>query len=115
MLKTLWRGLILRCPNCGEGHMSSGLFQIRPTCPVCGVRFERKTGESTGASIIMLSILPIPALALAFVLLALDQTIWVAIGIPALLIVVLSVVGYRHMRGLWIAVVALTDGLTVDD
>ena len=116
MIKTLLRGLRLRCPNCGDGHISDGWFSIRETCPVCHVRFERKPGESTGANIITLSVLPIPALALAFGMMAInpDLSLLVVIGIPALLVVAASLLGYRHSRGLWIAVVALTDGLHVD-
>ncbi len=117
MLKTLLLGLRLRCPNCGEGKISQGLFQIRETCPVCHVRFERKPGESTGANIITLSILPIPALAIAFIMMAInpDLPLWIVFAVPAIFILVVSLVSYRHSRGLWIAVVALTDGLKTDE
>ncbi|MEQ8672551.1 MAG: DUF983 domain-containing protein [Aggregatilineales bacterium] len=117
MRETLLRGLKLRCPNCGEGHISDGLFSIKATCEVCGVRFERKSGESAGASIIWLSILPIPALILYFVMVAInpDLPLAVQLAIPLGFLLVMSLIGYRHIRGLWIAVVALTDGLHADD
>ena len=97
--------------------MSSGLFEIHESCPVCGVRFERKPGESTGASIMALSLLPIPAIAISFIMLLInpDLSLWVVIGVPAALILILSVVSYRHTRGVWIAIIALTDGLHTDD
>lgn len=116
MLKTLLLGLRLRCPNCGAGKISDGLFHIHETCPVCEVRFERRDGESAGASIVTLSFLPIPAIALAFfIMIALPETpLWVVFVIPAVMILVTSVIGYRHTRGLWIAVVYLTDGLYTD-
>lgn len=117
MLQTLLSGLMLRCPNCEQGQMGKGRFDIQETCPVCGVRFERKPGESTGASIVMLSILPIPAIALGFVLMAAfpDLGIWAVFGLLTVLVLVICVVTYRNARGLWVAVVHLTDGLVTDD
>ena len=116
MLRTLLLGLRLRCPNCEKGRISDGLFHIHETCPVCQVRFERKDGESAGASIMTLSLLPIPALIVSFVLMALNPELplLVVVGIPALLIVLTSILGYRHARGFWIGIVAVTDGLYPD-
>ncbi len=30
-----------RCPNCGEGHVGKGFFNIQPECPVCHAVFDR--------------------------------------------------------------------------
>lgn len=30
------RGLALRCPHCGEGHLFRGFLKVRETCEVCG-------------------------------------------------------------------------------
>jgi len=116
MLKTLWLGFFLRCPNCERGPMSSGLFQLRETCPNCAVRFERRSGESTGAMIIMLSLLPFLGLVLFFILYAInrDYALWVLLGAPLALIVLIGVLGYRHVRGLWVAIIHLTGGLYTD-
>jgi len=117
MLKTLLLGLRLRCPNCGQGRMGQGMFNIHETCPVCHVRYERKPGESTGASIVMLSLSPIPAIILGFILLTLfpELSIWAVMGILAVFVLALTVLFYRNARGLWVAVVAMTDGLATDD
>jgi len=117
MLKTLLLGLRLRCPNCGQGHMGKGMFDIHETCPVCHVRYERKPGESTGASIVMLSVSPIPAIAIGFILLALfpEISIWAVFAILTLFVIAVTVLLYRNARGLWVAVVAVTDGLTTDE
>lgn len=117
MLQKLLRGVFLRCPNCGQGHISSGFFQMRERCEVCGVRYERKSGESAGASILWISLLPILALVLFFVLYAIndDFSLWVLLGLPLLFVVVVGVLGYRHARGVWIAITDLTEGLQPDD
>ena len=38
-----------RCPECGEGRIFASRWQMNPTCPVCGIRFERGPGYFTGA------------------------------------------------------------------
>ena len=56
-LKRLLRTtLLLRCPHCGEGKLFESMYRVRPTCPVCGVRFERNPGEWTGAVVIVYAI-----------------------------------------------------------
>nr|WP_314073981.1 DUF983 domain-containing protein [uncultured Roseococcus sp.] len=30
------RGLALRCPHCGKGHLFRGFLKVRETCEVCG-------------------------------------------------------------------------------
>jgi uncharacterized protein (DUF983 family) len=40
-LKLLGRGIRLRCPNCGKGHIRQSWFHLRPRCPVCGLRTDR--------------------------------------------------------------------------
>src|SRR5690606_28697538 len=47
-LRVLWTAFRLRCPNCGQGRTFTGLFAMNKTCPYCGVRFERESGESVG-------------------------------------------------------------------
>jgi uncharacterized protein (DUF983 family) len=42
--RLLWRALLLRCPNCGSGHLFTGFFKIKERCPNCGILLER--GES---------------------------------------------------------------------
>jgi uncharacterized protein (DUF983 family) len=32
----LKRGLALRCPECGQGHLLRAYLKVRPTCEVCG-------------------------------------------------------------------------------
>ena len=45
----LMKGLRLKCPRCGEGHMFSGLFKMRSECGSCHFRFEREAGYFVGA------------------------------------------------------------------
>jgi uncharacterized protein (DUF983 family) len=41
LLRTLTRGLLLRCPNCGGGPLNATWFRMREACPRCGLKVER--------------------------------------------------------------------------
>jgi uncharacterized protein (DUF983 family) len=115
-LHKLWLGLTLRCPHCGEGYMSASFYDLKETCEVCGVRFERRPGEATGAMMIMLSVMPIIGLAVFFFMYTLiTDSVWFLIGLVLVLEIAGIVVGYRYVRGLWVAVIELTSGLEPDD
>lgn len=42
--RIFWRGVRLRCPNCGGRGVLAGWFQLRHRCPHCGLVLDR--GES---------------------------------------------------------------------
>jgi uncharacterized protein (DUF983 family) len=117
MFKKLLLGFFLRCPNCEKGSISDGLFSIRERCEVCHVVYERRSGESVGASAIWMMGLPIVPLLLFFVLIVINDkfSTWILLGIPLLVTVLIGVLGYRHMRGLWIAFAYLTGGVYADE
>lgn len=43
-LRIIWRGLRLRCPNCGGGGILDGWFRLKHRCPTCELVLDR--GES---------------------------------------------------------------------
>ena len=45
-LLALRRGLRQRCPRCGEGSLFLAWNRLRESCPVCGLPFERHTGDT---------------------------------------------------------------------
>jgi uncharacterized protein (DUF983 family) len=40
--KLLWRALRLRCPACGGGPVFVSWFRMCPSCPACGLAFDRE-------------------------------------------------------------------------
>ena len=40
------RGLRKRCPRCGEGPLFAGWNHLRESCPVCGLAYEKRTGDT---------------------------------------------------------------------
>jgi uncharacterized protein (DUF983 family) len=114
-LHKLWLGLALRCPNCGQGRMFSGLFSMEKTCPHCDVRYERLSGESIGGMFInlglaeVISVFGFFAIQLAFNPPMLPHILfWVAFNILFVLLF------YRHARGLWVAINYLSSGVYAD-
>jgi uncharacterized protein (DUF983 family) len=115
-LRKLWMGLRLRCPNCEQGHMFSGLFKIETLCPHCGARFERMSGESIGGTLINLSLAEVLSMG-GYLLtqwlfsppLVFQLTFWVTFN---LLFIVFF---YRHARGVWVSVAYLLGSVYPDD
>lgn len=113
-IRKLLLGLFLICPNCEQGRFGRGLFAIQPQCPVCAVKYERQPGEGTGAMILTLSLMPIVSIILFFILWNAGVDVWVNAIISISSVIVLCLLVYRHMRGLWVAVTHLTGGLRAD-
>jgi uncharacterized protein (DUF983 family) len=114
--KKLLLGALLRCPNCGQGHIMHGWFTVNPLCPVCRVRFERQPGEGTGAMMIIMSLLPLPTLLLFMVLYSLGTIpLGLLLGGLVLLLIVVALLAYRHARGIWVAIIDLSGGLKTDE
>ncbi len=114
-LKTLFRGLILRCPNCGKGVMFHGLFKMEPTCPYCGVRYERLPGESVGGMAVNLIVAETLSVAGYFVVDALlHPPFWPHVIFWMVFDLLFVVLFYRHARALWVAISYLTSGVYKD-
>ena len=46
IFQTLLRGLRQQCPRCGKGPLFAGWNRLHETCPVCGLEFERRVGDT---------------------------------------------------------------------
>ncbi|MDX1993221.1 MAG: DUF983 domain-containing protein [bacterium] len=115
-LKKLWCGVIVRCPNCERGAMFQGLFRMNATCPVCGVRFERRDGESLGGMMFTLGFAEVLSVGGFFLTEALfAPPLLVQLAVWTVFTVAFCVLFYRSGRGLWVSVVYLTGGVYRDD
>lgn len=109
-------GVRLRCPNCEQGRMFRHLFKIDATCDVCGVRFERRDGESIGGMAITMGIIPPLSILGFFVVEFLTPApVWLNAAFWLLFIVVGCVWIYRHSRAAWVAVSYVTGGVYADE
>lgn len=112
----LWLGLRLRCPVCEQGHMFSGLFTLNETCPHCGARFERLSGESIGGTLINLCVAELLSVG-GFIIteLAFDPPLAFQLIFWVLFNIIFIFLFYRHARGIWISMAYLAGGVYSDD
>jgi uncharacterized protein (DUF983 family) len=108
-------GLLLRCPNCERGRMFRGLFRMDEKCPYCGVRYERRSGESIGGTLINLCVAEVLSVGGYFASellfhppLAFQLIFWITFNIAFVLLF------YRHARGLWVSIAYLSGGVYAD-
>jgi hypothetical protein len=102
-----WRGLTLRCPVCASSRLFRRYFLMRPTCPRCGLHFERLDGHWTGAlglNIIATFVLLFMVL-LGGTLLSLDDPDVTALGLAAALVAVGFPIAFLPFsQTLWLAI-----------
>lgn len=109
MLRALVDGLLLICPRCHQGRMFVRGFTMHQRCPVCGLQFERSSGEVTGGMgiNIALTLLVIIAAALIFGLSPDVPLVPLLLALTAFAII-FPIAFYRSSRGLWASVLYLT-------
>ena len=44
--RALFRGVQRRCPRCGEGPLFAGWNRLHERCAVCGLAFEKRSGDT---------------------------------------------------------------------
>ena len=104
VLKTLMRGLRLRCPVCGESNVFRAPFHVRHHCPACLALFQREAGFFVGA--IMVNVVVTEgAVMLAFGVCLLALGGGGSLTLPVLFAVALlfPILFYHHAWSLWLA------------
>lgn len=108
IFRALWDGLILRCPGCHQGRMFVTLFKMRRECPVCGMPFEKSSGEITGG--MGINTMVTQALVIALGLLGWFTAIPILPLMTGVVLIALvfPILFYPISRGLWASVIYLT-------
>jgi uncharacterized protein (DUF983 family) len=44
--RTLLRGLAKKCPRCGDGPLYERWNHLLPACPVCGLSYDSRSGDT---------------------------------------------------------------------
>lgn len=100
----LLRGLLLRCPACGEASLFRGPFRMHDRCSACGVPFTREPGFYLGSIYINYGVTVLVTGGLyAFLALVLgwsqEASLTACLGVAVLL----PVAFFRHARSLLLA------------
>jgi uncharacterized protein (DUF983 family) len=107
MLVVLARGLVKRCPRCGQRRLFRRWFEIAPRCPRCGLLFDRGEGFWLGTMAINLGVteLAFGALLVGGIVLTWPDVPWVALTVGAILInAVLPLVLFPFAKTTFLAV-----------
>jgi uncharacterized protein (DUF983 family) len=103
----IWRGLRLRCPNCGRGHLFRGVYATYERCAYCGWVFEREEGYWTGAMAVNLVIAELIiagfAIPMAVVLGTTRQPVLLPVAAGIVVSILLPFLFYRHAKSLWMS------------
>jgi uncharacterized protein (DUF983 family) len=105
--RLLARAAVLRCPACGQAGVVRSWFDLRPACPVCGLRFDRgEEGYYLGAVLFNLIAAELSFVAGLVVVIVLtwprppwDAIFWGGIA----LMVLLPVLFFPFSRTVWLA------------
>lgn len=95
----------LHCPNCHEGKVFSNLLlKMNPTCPACGLKFEREPGYFLGAMYFSyaMAIPPLTAMTLAQKWFLPERSMLSCIIVSAICFIPLVVPIVRYSRVMWL-------------
>src|SRR5437867_4064939 len=71
-IRVLARGLLRRCPRCGQGKLFLGWFTLRERCQRCDLRLQREEGGFLGAMVINYAVTMVAWVALLVAWLVVD-------------------------------------------
>ncbi len=115
VLRSLWRGWNKLCPVCGQGKMFRTFFNMNQTCPTCGVRYERESGEYVTSMYISIVITEILFVIFYLILnYVFEASTWLMVGILVPFNGLFVVWFYPRSKSLWAAVLHLMGGLYQD-
>jgi uncharacterized protein (DUF983 family) len=106
----LMRGLMLKCPDCGQAGIYQSLLQVKHHCPNCGLIFQREQGYFTGALYVNIAVAEGSVL-LAFLICMIigvsniDRMFTILIAISA----VAPLAFFLHSRSFWLCFDYLVD------
>ncbi|MEL6549790.1 MAG: DUF983 domain-containing protein [Pseudomonadota bacterium] len=97
------RGLLCRCPKCGEGKLLHRYLKVRDACPSCGEAFHHQRADDGPAWLTLLIVghLMAPALHIGYVRYEPEPLVLFAVLSSACL--VLSLVLLPRLKGMMVA------------
>jgi uncharacterized protein (DUF983 family) len=103
VLPAIRKGLAGRCPRCGKGRLFQGFLNMRPRCEECGLDYSFiDSGDGPAVFVIMLAGFIVVGCAL-IVEVRYEPPLWVHALLWAPLILAITLLPLRPMKGLMIA------------
>jgi uncharacterized protein (DUF983 family) len=103
LAQTALRGVLCRCPRCGQGKLFAGFLTLRPRCENCGLDYAFiDSGDGPAIFVIMLAGAVVVACAL-IVEVKYQPPFWVHAALWIPLILATTLLPLRSMKSLLIA------------
>ncbi|OED49168.1 DUF983 domain-containing protein [Leisingera sp. S232] len=99
----LWKGLRLRCPNCGEGKLLHSYLKVNDSCTECGQELHHQRADDGPAYLTILVVGHILGFALHIVYTQLRPDPWTLAIIMSVITVGASLYMLPRMKGLVVA------------
>jgi uncharacterized protein (DUF983 family) len=114
--QALGRGLIRRCPRCGQGRLFTRWFTAPDTCPRCGLSFDRGEGFWLGTMAVNMGATEATfgAIVVVWLVLVWPDVNWTMLTIVALFLnLVLPLLFYPFAKTTFVAIDLLLRGADV--
>ncbi|MFD1331314.1 DUF983 domain-containing protein [Methylopila musalis] len=93
------RGLMLRCPACGEGKLFNAYLKVTPACAACGEELHHQRADDAPPYVVISIVAHIVVAALMAVELSYKPEIWVHLVMWIPLTIVLSLALLPPVKG----------------
>jgi uncharacterized protein (DUF983 family) len=107
IMLVLLRGLMRRCPRCGQGKLFTRWFNFPKACPRCGLRFEREEGAFLGSLTINYGVTGIAffALLVGWMVATGGRVRWAPLILASIgVVIVVPLLFYPFAKTLWAAI-----------
>jgi uncharacterized protein (DUF983 family) len=114
----LRRGFTRRCAVCGEGHLFRQWLRMVPSCPRCGLRFNRLPGHWLGSWFLNVVLVQVVVVAILIVGMAstYPETPMAAIGLIDLAAAVaVPLLFFPFSRTIWLAIDVVMRPLALEE
>jgi uncharacterized protein (DUF983 family) len=103
VFRSLWRGFLCRCPNCGEGPLMRGYLKPLPSCSVCGedLSHQRSDDAPPYFTIVVVGHIVVPLMLVVGLTSHLSNTAQLALWLPLTAALTLGLL--RPIKGATIA------------
>ena len=102
--------LIHSCPRCHRTPLFSSFLTLHPECTACGQKFQEEQGQNWGAMVMAYCLGAVVSLPMFLVLLAKKYDTLVVLGVPSLVLLVMSPLTMRLSRLVWAHALFLLHG-----
>ena len=99
--QALLRGLRRRCPHCGEGALFAGWNRLHEQCAVCGLAFEKRSGDTW--FFMYISTAGLTGLLVVTMFLLRPRVLWIGQVLVALAAVALIGLSLPYRKGIAVA------------